>query len=179
MSSATIGAKRSRVPSRPFKRFSNRVITIVQWIVREGDWNERRFQSAARQTRKKSRKPDEEDRSGESGVIESARRATREDGIGSGYKAVLEHEFPARCSKTSRRERRGERKGQKEAARKSSELRAGPVGERMGKVKGRCDSSRARGSFAPPVSDCLNRPAREFHPWCISSSRARSSATTR
>lgn len=32
-----------------------------------------------RQTRKKSRKPDGEDRSGESGVVESARRATRGD----------------------------------------------------------------------------------------------------
>lgn len=71
----------------------------------------------------------------------------------------LEHEFSARRSKTSRRERRsGERKGQKEAARESVELRAGPVGERMGKVKGRGDSSWSRGSFAPLVSDCLNRP---------------------
>jgi len=52
----------------------------------------------------------------------------------------MEHEFPARRSKTRGRERRGERKGQKKVE-KSAELRAAPTDERMGKVKGRCDLS--------------------------------------
>lgn len=113
--------------------------------------------------------------SGESGVVvENARRPSRGERIvGSGYKADGTRVSSSTFSKTSGRERRGERKEQKGWREKRRIARAASSGERMGKVRDDATCPEKRSSFASLrfvrvcvcvcFSYCLNRSRiREF-----------------
>lgn len=94
----------------------------------------------------------------------------------------MEHEFPARRSKTRGRDvvkERGKKSGRK--ARNCAQSQPAKEWEKL-KDDATCPGKRS--SFASLVSDCLNRSLREFerfallYPRRVSLSHVRSSATT-